>query len=295
MRLYSADLKLDNDTLFKKYCLNLDQKINSVVNFIDNFNPNYLLVNTPNNYGQTFYSTENLYNLGILIQENNILYINPNKLKAHEVVSNTFQQDVFIYGTTIVVPQGSAVRCDGFNGDSAQYSIIPLASSGSYYVLKNIQISSYTSSTTICALSWVNTDNATDIYGLNYLFSLVVPGSRFYFHPIVHGPQTIDGMAIFNPDGQWLKYDNFIQTPAQVCIGTSENGIWNSNYLLSHEIYTQKKLDTNQYLYEEISGDEMVKVEETRLGESLQSSYIITTNLENIINSETVKIAVNLY
>lgn len=288
MRLYNTTNNNSLQTL-KKYCIQLDRRINTIKRFIDNFNANYIVLNLPDAHSPArfYFSDSQLEQIGILIKEGtNYKYINPEKMTTHQVIDNTYQRDLFIYTSDEekpLIPQGFAVRHDGYNTDqTVNYSIIPLANSGSYYTINNFIVTSIEANKTNCRIDWVHTENATDLYGLTYLISLVKPGSRFYYH-------NPDGLYTFSPSPMYLF--NFTATPTEQNIATSNNGLWTTQYLLGHEmlnITTTSSKDS----YEEVFDDCSVKTEQVRVGEYPQSRYIIYTNMQNGILSN---LKINLY
>ena len=146
MRLYNIEHGSNHLQTFRKYCLQLDHQIDALKRFIDNFNANYIILNLPDTKNRTYYSPEQLLSLGILKSdlEHSETYasIDPTKMITHQVIDNVYQKNLYIYGDqTKIVPQGFAVRHDGYRTDqTTKYSIIPLANSGSYYILKDFII-----------------------------------------------------------------------------------------------------------------------------------------------------------
>ena len=281
MRLYSIKNGIKQLQVLKKYCIQLDNRINALKRFIDNFNANYVVLNLPDTHGRVYYNNDQLETIGILVKrDNQYSFINPSKMITHQVIDNTYQKDLFIYGNEQDrVPQGFAVRHDGYNTEQeANYSIIPLANSGSYYTVSDFQVEEIDGDNIICKVTWVHTENATDLYGLYYLFSLVLPGSRFYYH-------NEDGL--YNLTSSPIYLFNFTATPSNPTIATSNYGLWTTTYVLSHEMYT-----INDDTYEEVFDDASVKTEQIRVGEYPQSRYIIYTNIPTGI---LPNLKINLY
>ena len=162
------------------------------------------------------------------------------------------------------------------------------ANSGSYYILKDFIIKTISNEDVTTEITWAFTENATDLYGLNYLFSVVLPGSRFY------PKNSPDGLFPFTASPIYLY--NFTSTPVNPSIATlnklSDNqyvtgGLWTTQYLLGHEVLLE-----NSNSYEEVFGDEYTKTEQVRVGEYPQSRYIIYTSVPNGILSN---LKINIY
>ena len=145
MKHFSRDPFSRANQTYAKYCLEVDQDILSVCNFIDNFNPNYNILNRNFQPGTTttslYYTTEQLVTLGILNIQNNTIKVCVDKMLTHQIVENTFGQTIIAgYSTDTLdtysqeVPQGYAVRHDGYQNNIAMFTVISLASSGSYYI-----------------------------------------------------------------------------------------------------------------------------------------------------------------
>lgn len=309
MRLYNVEWDTYPVQTLKKYCIQLDHRIDALKRFIDNFNANYIVLNLPDDKKREYYNTQQLEQLKILLKtrqdDEDYSFIDPTKMITHQVIDNVYQKDLYIYNSDLptdsgetypepsrikeVIPQGFAVRHDGYNTDqTTKYSIIPLANSGSYYTLKDFVIKEINADSVITEITWSFTENATDIYGLNYLFSLVLPGSRFF--PC----GATDGLFSFTSSPIYLY--NFTSTPVNPSIATlnklSDNqyvtgGLWTTQYLLGHEIL----LDNNNS-YEEVFGDTYTKKEQVRVGEYPQSRYIIYTSIPNGILSN---LKINVY
>lgn len=286
MRLYSVENGLNQIQLLKKYCLQLDHQIDTLKRFINNFNANYIILNLPDNQSRYYYNNQQLEQLGILLRDENsneqnppYKYINPEKMLTHQVLDNVYEKDLYIYNTQKLIPQGFAVRHDGYNVDQTiNYSIIPLANSGSYYTVQDFVIKEIGNNSVTTEITWELAENATDLYGLNYLFSLVLPGSRFF-------PQSSDGLFAFTSSPIYLF--NFISTPALPGIATTNKGLWNIQYLLGHEFLLKKNNS-----YEEVTDDNYIKTQQVRVGEYPQSRYIIYTTIPEGILSN---LKINLY
>jgi hypothetical protein len=189
MKLYS--IKATNsieaqNQLLSKYVKSIDTSIQAVVDFIDIFYRNYILVNRASDYrddnnNSVFYYTDaQLVYLDIINDVEDPTYINLSKMRPHQIVENHFGTSLNIkYNGSLLsetIPQGYALRHEGFDSEgNVHYSVISFASSGAYYILQDIQ---YTSNGFV--LMWSLQENATDIYGLNYLFSILWPDERCY-------------------------------------------------------------------------------------------------------------------
>ena len=283
MKFYTL-YTLEEEQLVKKYIKELNNSINAIMHFIDTFNPNYKLLNTPAPTGKTYFTDDQLANLGILDQFHST--INPEAMKPHYVINNSYGHDYTITGTSELIPQGYAVRHDGYNSDGeTEYSIISLASSGTFYVIQDFVISSYSPTGTTCNITWQLQDNATDNFGQKYVFSLTIPGTRFYYH---QGSSTLS-FAQFLAEPPYI-YPAFGQVPADVFIGTSTNGVWTSSHLLIHEVYTETSIN-NLPVFEDTFDDTTVTIEQTRVGEYPQSRYTINTNIKDLNN----QLRINFY
>lgn len=288
MKLY-AGKKTDSQYL-QKSCLDIDRNINALVHYIDNFCPNYRILNLPNSNNFTYIPNNMLGPTGanIVFNREGHTWVNPDNMHPHNVLDNTFQEDIGIGNTTSPswanakkVPEGYALRHDGYDSNgNVKYSIISLASSGTYYVIDSFIITNISNSTVTTNIQWRLQDNATDIYGKNFLFSLTVPGSRFYYHH-ENGGDTIQSLG-----NSPFIIANFANTPATPVIATSKNGIWNTGHILMHEIEL-----INNGNVEDVFGDDVTLVDEVRIGEYVQSRYTINTDIKNIDNN----IYVNLY
>jgi len=295
MRLYNIGHGSNHFQTLRKYCLQLDHQIDALKRFIDNFNANYIILNLPDTKNRTYYNSEQLISLGILKtdSEHPEIYtsIDPTKMITHQVIDNVYQKNLHIYGDPAkIIPQGFAVRHDGYRADqTTKYSIIPLANSGSYYTLKDFVINTINNDEVTTEITWAFTENATDLYGLNYLFSVVLPGARFY------PKNSSDGFFPFITSPIYLY--NFTSTPADPSIATLNwdedsqeyvtGGLWTTQYLLGHEVLLE-----NNNSYEEVFGDSYTKTEQVRVGEYPQSRYIIYTSIPNGILSN---LKINVY
>lgn len=295
MRLYNIGHGFNHFQALRKYCLQLDHQIDTLKRFIDNFNANYIILNLPDTKNRTYYSSEQLISLGILNTDSQhpeiYTSIDPTKMTTHQVIDNVYQKNLHISGEyDKIIPQGFAVRHDGYRTDqTTKYSIIPLANSGSYYILKDFIINTINNDDVTAEITWALTENATDLYGLNYLFSLVLPGARFY------PKNSQNGFFPFTASPIYLY--NFTSTPADPNIATlnwnedSEEyvtgGLWTTQYLLGHEILLE-----NNNSYEEVFSDGYTKTEQVRVGEYPQSRYIIYTSIPNGILSN---LKINVY
>ena len=222
---------LKEKQLISKYIQDLEYSINSIINFVDTFNPNYILLNTPNKEGTRYFSDQELAAANIF--QTNTVY--PNNMRPHYVLNNSYGGDINIANSTITVPQGFAVRHDGYTSEGETvYSVISLASSGTYYIVDSFTISAINTSSVTCQITWQLQDNATDNFGTRYLLSLTVPGARFYYHPTELTPH---GWACYKFTQSPLIMASFSTNPANPLIATSTSGLWTSSYLLSHENY----------------------------------------------------------
>lgn len=295
MRLYNIGHGSNHFQTLRKYCLQLDHQIDTLKRFIDNFNANYIILNLPDTKGRFYYSPTQLVSLGILKTDlqhpDTYISIDPTKMITHQVIDNVYQKKLCIWGEPDkIIPQGFAVRHDGYGTDqTTKYSIIPLANSGSYYTLKDFIINTINNDEVATEITWAWTENATDLYGLNYLFSLVLPGARFY------PKSSADGLFQFTASPIYLY--NFTSTPADPSIATLNwdedsqryvtGGLWTTQYLLEHEILLE-----NNNSYEEVFSDSYTKKEQVRVGEYPQSRYIIYTSIPDGILSN---LKINVY
>lgn len=283
MKLYSTKATNsieDQDQLLSKYVKSIDTSIQSVVNFIDTFYRNYILVNRASDYRDDnnrsvfYYTDAQLVWLDVIDDEEEPTYINLSKMRPHQVVENHYGIPLNIKYNgnllTEVVPQGYALRHEGFDSEgNAHYGVISFASSGAYYILQDIQ---YTSNGFV--LIWSLQENATDIYGLNYLFSILWPDERCYWH-------NTDNLINWQLQQSPIILPNFIfdeNDDRIVKIGSKNNSLWTTSKLLWHEaIY--KKTDSNARYVEDIIDDSQREISTTRVGEVSQSRYTITSNL----------------
>ncbi len=186
MKEYVLSLK-DWQQLAKKYVLDLDKEITSIVNFLDFINPNYIVLNKE--YvaaGFNFLSDAQLSTLGIIhripvVGDNDKIYIELDKMWKHSIIINNFGQGrVFVrwQGEEVdTLDEGFALIARGSTVDyKPYYSIVSLDSSGSYYTLKSIA-----SDGEKLTYNWLYYENATDDFGTKYLFTVVAPGVRFIY------------------------------------------------------------------------------------------------------------------
>jgi hypothetical protein len=121
---------------------------------------------------------------------------------------------------------------------------------------------------------WSLQENATDIYGLNYLFSILWPDERCYWH-------DTDNLINWQLQQSPIILPNFNLDENEdriVKIGSKNNSLWTISKLLWHEaIY--KKTDSNAHYVEDIIDDSQRKISTARVGEVTQSRYTITSNL----------------
>lgn len=290
MKLYNVQ-EINHYQVWSKYCNDLDNSINAIVNYIDLFCPNYRILNLPNKDNLCYLSNDQLHQADILEfgdTPDGHIYVNLGYMKPHNVLDNTFQEEIGISGSytwaqTVKIPQGYALRHDGYDSEgNIKYSIVSLASSGSYYVIDSFTITNIdtANSKVTTQLTWRLVDNATDIYGKNYLFSLTLPGSRFYYH----GAQNNISLELLG-ESPFITA-NFANSPANPKIATSKQGLWTHQHILMSEIEQHK--DDN---VEEVFGDTLISIEETRIGEYPQSRYTINTDIQNFDND----IYVNFY
>jgi len=283
MKLYSIN-STNNKQVLKKNIVDLDKRINALRDYIDIFNANYQILNLSNQEGQSYYSDQQLRDIQIIYNDT----IWPKKMRTHQIWDNTTGRDISISGTHKILYPGFALRHDGYNSDqSVNFSIIPLASSGAYYVLKDLSISSFINNQLTLQMNWIFQDNATDIYGLNYILSLAIPGSRFYFHP--DSSNSCSLMAWTNSP---IIIPSFNNTPASPIIATSTDGVWTTSHVLNYEIQLE-----NSEVFEEVFDDSSATVSETRIGEYPQSRYTIITDMKNVFGDSATdpKLWINLY
>lgn len=280
MELYSA-----NDyQLISKYCLSLEKEIQSIINFIDTFNPNYILLNRVSDTEQQsyYYTDDQLRYLDIINDTSVTPYINLSKMRPHQIVENHYGKELSIKRNGIILanetlPQGYALRHDGYNENQiAQYTIISLASSGTYFIVSNIEYASSQSATEqIVNITWQQQENATDLYGLSYMFSIILEDERCYWH----GEGTTYRNLVSLDNNQWtspLILPNFISSGNDITlkIGSEIGSYWTNSKLLWHEIYRFE----NNYV-EDVIDDGIAEVTVARVGENPQSRYNITTNM----------------
>lgn len=287
---------------YTKYCYELDNDIISVCNFIDVFNPNYMILNRKYQYQSgiqySYYSNEQLIQLKILNYLNvdinndgeNDIVIYVDKMLMHQIVENTFGKTIYVgysdndnVNALQAVPQGYAVRHDGFKDNKAIYTIISLASSGSYYVPLITLENGNT-----WKITWTLVEHATDLYGLSYSFSWLSPGDRLFYNNMQYG-QFLDTCTLLLRDMTMPTAIIPNQNNNRIYLGaaTSEtNGSqisspWTTDMVLFYEtmIYYPQN---NIILLEEISEDSTYNTSIVRVEEKPQSRYIINTNLENI-------------
>lgn len=277
MELYSA-----NDyQLLNKYCMSLEKEVQSIVNFIDTFNPNYIILNrvSDSKNKSYYYKDEELFWLNIvqLTEENPC--INLSKMRPHQIVENHYGQELFIKRDDIIipnikVPQGYSVRHEGYNeNQEAQYTVISLASSGTYYIISNIQYAPSDSATQQeVNITWQQQENATDLYGLSYLFSIILEDERCYWH---NDNEEALYPYLLSLEGNWaspLILPNFKNDT--MTIGSYIGSYWTNSKLLWHEVC---RFESN-YI-EDIIDDSATEVTVARVGEKPQSRYNITTNM----------------
>lgn len=280
MKLYSA-----NDyQLISKYCLSLEKEIQSIINFIDTFNPNYILLNRVSDSEQQsyYYTDDQLRYLDIINDTSIPSYINLSKMRPHQIVENHYGKELSIKrdGTILAnetLPQGYALRHEGYNENQiAQYTIISLASSGTYFIVSNIEYAPSQSATEqIVNITWQQQENATDLYGLSYMFSIILEDERCYWH----GEGTTYRNLVSLDNNQWtspLILPNFISSGNDITlkIGSEIGSYWTNSKLLWHEIYRFE----NNYV-EDVIDDGTAEVTVARVGENPQSRYNITTNM----------------
>ena len=286
MELYSF-LNNDDWQLYKKYCVALDRQIDSVVCFIDTFNPNYMIINRSfkqENINAAYYTRGQLEALGILYSENGKIYVNLNKMMPHQIVENTYESSIWVIDSDSIekeVHQGYAIRLDGFNSEgNPTYTIISLASSGSYYILTNTSCKDISGDNANVTLTWSLLDNATDIYGKDYKFSVLLPGSRLFYRSNNNNHSMMRTLGVSNPISiASFRQNNIIIGGGSIsAFEPSQNPdiLWtvgSSNIDSEFCIYTNGA-------YETVCCDQKTKVTTVRVDESPQSRYTIDTNLD---------------
>ena len=280
MELYSA-----NDyQLISKYCLSLEKEIQFIVNFIDAFNPNYILLNRVSDSEQQsyYYTDDQLRYLDIINDTSITPYVNLSKMRPHQIVENHYGKELSIKRNGVILtdeklPQGYALRHEGYNGNQvAQYTIVSLASSGTYFIVTNIEyVPSQSATEQIVNITWQQQENATDLYGLSYMFSVILEDERCYWH----GDGTTYRNLISLDNNQWtspLILPNFISSNNDIIlkIGSEIGSYWTNSKLLWHEIYRF----VDNYV-EDVIDDSAAEVTVARVGENPQSRYTITTNM----------------
>ena len=310
MKLYSFDSIADFQ-LLKKTCFELDNKINSIIHFIDTFNPNYIILNRKERKGEdtySYYTEQGLVDLGIKeisedstedVDDNDII-INLYKMFPHQLIENTYGKDIYFrttegedYSHNIVV-QGYAIRHDGYNSDGdIQYSVIPLSPSGGYYLLTN-KVLQKENNTYNLITTWSYDERAIDKYGLNSVISVCLPGTRFYYNINDGSPKlrpiTMEERGTYVAD----NYAGSIMDANQwlICARDESNclSLWDNTVILGHEIVL---FDNNTS--EELFVDESYTTSKLRVGESPKSRYIINTNLTSNPLLDSDKLFINFY
>lgn len=264
--------------LAEKYIYDLDKDITSVINFLDFVNPNYIILNTEYvPFGDNFIPDNKLnVPLGILtLDGTNITRINLDKMWIHSIIINNFGQGTKnIYWNNNIIDnllEGFALIARGLSLDNKPlYSIVSLDSSGTYYALKNV-----VSNSNVLTYNWGYFPNATDTFGVRYLFTLTPPGTRYLYRD--------------NTDSSWKSLedltDPFIITTYAYdqttdYITTIIGSYWNTAYNLGYELVVSKEQD-DAFIVEEVYCDEKATSSTVIVNSQPVARHRVSTNLES--------------
>lgn len=290
MKLYSSQ-QAQNFQLLKKYCFDVDADIQDIVNFIDTFNANYIVLNknAVNDSTIQYYTEAQLTTIGILDISNSLLDIT--KMSPHQIVQNIFKKTMYVQYNSRrdEIPQGYALRHDGFKSDGTiAYSIISLSSSGSYYVVQRTELERRRvglETASYLKVYWTLQEHATDLYGLEYLINLLLPGSRFFYH----SSSSINMCPLFATP---MIIGSFGSSPSDPRLATKGGSLWDINNLLEYDIVLY-----HDNSIEDVFCDSTHRTSAVRVGEYPQSRYTINTEMSNTwgIDNPSLHFYINFY
>lgn len=266
MKEFSFNPNLAEYQLAKKYIKGVDQHLTSVINFMDFYNANYIIINKEYTAGGKHFLPNSWF-----LNDGDINY---ESLLPHQIVINNFKPsgcDIRCHDEKVdTLQEGYALICCGYKADgiTPHYLIVSLDASGAYYVLT---YSSLTQTT------WNHTDNAIDQYGTTYNFTLVPVGIRYYYHGTNNtswktwnaGENIIYNITLDDNDDVTAHITTCLQT------------YWTADHILSHEIYGVAK---NSAAVEEIYCTEEQVVGQTIVRGNNVSYHRLKTNLQNCTN-----------
>ena len=286
MKLYSIDSRNDNYQLLRRYTLGIDADINEVVHFIDSFNPNYCTLNqTAQNSSTVMYLTrEQLENLGILEEEDNKLYVILNLMHPHQVLINNYGQNLYyqdINGIIYEILQGYAIMHEGYNETlQPKFSIVAIGGSGAYYAFTGVK----TDDNANWYINYALIDHAVDLYGLNYLWSIIFPWQRIYYLPdTTKGLCAISTINPYGYDRFTINAWNMSGSTRQINLGTQDQTVWTAQYLLNYDFIIYKQ--STRATIEEVFDDGYGISSQVRVDGTPQSRYTINSKMAAAIHS----------
>lgn len=286
MKLYSIDSRNDNYQLLRRYTLGIDADINEVVHFIDSFNPNYCTLNQTAQHSSTvmYLTREQLENLGILEEEDNKLYVILNLMHPHQVLINNYGQNLYyqdINGIVYEILQGYAIMHEGYNETlQPKFSIVAMGGSGAYYAFTGVK----TDDNANWYINYELIDHAVDLYGLNYLWSIIFPWQRIYYLPdTTKGLCAISTINPYGYDRFTINAWNMSGSTRQINLGTQDQTIWTAQYLLNYDFIIYKQ--STRATIEEVFDDGYGISSQVRVDETPQSRYTINSKMAAAIHS----------